>query len=158
VFTDAINGDMHMALQEGLPAPGLGGELVRTISSISLRNGQLIALLKLKGTGVTDDNSTVLLGMNAGGSTPLLRTGPSAFGSPITKITVLSPPKGSAGHGRWQANNRVVARVVLGDGRVVLVSVLNNGAVSTLLATDQDAAGLGAKWSSFGFPGVAQTA
>jgi hypothetical protein len=37
---------------------------------------------------------------------------------------------------------------------VVLVSVLNNGAVSTLLATDQDAAGLGAKWSSFGFPAV----
>ena len=168
VFTDAINGDMHMALQEGVPVPGLAGELVRTISSVSLRNGQLVALLKLKGTGVTDANSTVLLGMNAGGGTQLLRTGPvpglAVGGQPasaITKITVLSPPRGSAGHGRWQGTGRVVARVVLEDGRVVVVSVTTAGAVSPLLFTDQDAAGLATlenpnpKWKSFGFPGVA---
>jgi len=50
VWTNAITAPLHLALRQGSDAPGLGaGTLIKSIVSISLRNGELVALVTLKG-------------------------------------------------------------------------------------------------------------
>ena len=167
VWTNALNGTLQLALQEGKQVPGLpDGTMLRSVSSISLRTGQLIALIKVGGKdgGVTKSNSTVLLGINAGGGTSLLRTGQMlTLGSdPETEIksmSVLNPAQGSPGYGRYHANGRVVARVALADKRTALLSVSTSGVVAPLLYTNQAAptVGTGAMWKTFGLPAIGTT-
>lgn len=162
VFTTAFNGTLQLALQQGTNYPALGaGVLVRAIASISLRNNQLVALVTLAGTGVTTANNVALLGINAGGTTLLLRSGQSvtagaAPASDVTRISVLNPALGSNGHGRSQADGRVVAKVSLKDGRTVLLNIANGGFTVPFLFTGQDATTIAAdaKWSTFGLPAI----
>lgn len=161
VFTNALNGTLHLALQQGTSVPVLGsGVLIRSIVSISLRNNELVALVSLSGTGVTSANNSALLGLNSGGATLLLRTGQSVTvgtvpASAIKQISVLNPALASAGHGRSQADGRVVAKVTLADKRSVVLSVTNAGVATPILFTGQDATvAVGAKWSTFGLPAI----
>src|SRR4029078_2360839 len=107
----------------------------------------------------TRGNSTVLLGLSAGGGTPLLRTGDAITvggdDSEIKSISVLTPAKGSPGQGRYHANSGVVARLTLADKRTVLVSVSNTGTITPLLFTGQTSTlTADAVWKTFGLPSV----
>ncbi len=162
VFTNALNGALHLALQQGTNVPVLGaGVLVRSIVSTSLRNNELVALVTLSGTGVTTTNNTALLGLSPGGATLLLRTGQTITvgalpASAITRISVLNPALASNGHGRSQADGRVVAKVTLADARTAVLNVTNGSTPTPILFTGQDATTIaaGAKWSTFGLPAV----
>ncbi len=126
--------------------------------SLSLRNNQLLALLKVSGP---KSSNAVLVGLNAANTgTVLLQTGQSVTvdgaDSTIKKITVLSPAKGFAGDGRWQGSTRSVARVELADKRTVIYSITTAGALTPVLFSDQDASAVtnGATWSKFGLPAI----
>ena len=157
VWTNTLNGTLGNVLQKGKQVPGLNaGELLNSVLSISLQSGQLVALITVKGTGVTGANNTVLYSRTMAGGTALLRTG-QAFtadgtASTIKKLSVFTPPKTSPGHGRYHGSLRTVANVTLADKRTVLASVTNAG-VPTAVATsgaDAPAVAMGAKWKSFG--------
>jgi len=161
LWTTAFDGTLQNVLQQGREVPGTDATLA-SISSVSLRNGELVALLKLNGA---KNINTVLVNIDTDATTPLLRTGQmltigDAPASKITSITVLSPAKGSPGHGRWQADPLAVARVELADGRLAVVRVQTAGAgtgtVTSLLVSGQEATGVasGAVWKGFGFPAV----
>jgi hypothetical protein len=162
VWTTLFTGALQLALQKGTQVPGLPqGTVLSSVISISARNSELIALIKVGGKegGVTKRNSTVLVGLTAGGGTSLLRTGDAITvggeESEIKSISVLTPAKGSPGQGRYQANSGVVARLTLADKRTVLVSVSNAGAVTPLLFTGQASTiANGGIWKTFGLPSV----
>ena len=163
VWTTLFTGTLQLALQKGTQVPGLPqGTMLSSVISISARNAQLLALIKVSGKegGVTRANSTVLLGLTSGGGTVLLRTGDAiTVGSDpeteIKSISVLTPAKISPGHGRYHANNGVVARLLLADKRGVLVHVGSTGTVTPLLVTGQSSTvATGAIWRSFGLPAV----
>ncbi len=165
VWTNLVTGTLHSVLQQGQEIPGIQPALkVKSITSISLRDASLLALIKVSGDDVNKANDTVLLRHSAAGNNVLLlRTG-EFLGSPdpeneIKGITVLSPAKGTPGQGRWHADNRVVARVTLADKRSVVVNVSLAGSVTPLLTSGAPATGLGtgAIWKSFGFPAVGGT-
>ncbi|MDB6174928.1 MAG: Fibronectin, type domain protein [Chthoniobacteraceae bacterium] len=146
VWVSAVNGDLTLALQQGvaITATGLNGELLKSVNSLSWRRGQLVALITVSGSGVKGPNSTVLLGYNVTtGGAKLLRTGDkltvNGTEAAIKTISVLSPAAGSAGQGRSQSNLSVVAKVTLDDKRTALVSVNTGGAVvvKSFLASDQ---------------------
>jgi hypothetical protein len=79
--------------------------------------------------------------------------------SKVASITTLTSAKGSAGHGRWQSNTRIAARVTLEDKRTVLVTIFGNGTGTPLLATGADAPlfGTGARLKTLGLPTVGTT-
>jgi hypothetical protein len=162
VWTTLFNGTLQLALQKGSQVPGLpDGTNLSSVLSISARNSQLIALIKVSGKdgGVNKGNSTVLLGLTAGGGTALLRTGDAITvggeESEIKSISVLTPAKGSPGQGRYHANSAVVAKLTLADKRTVLVNVSNAGMVTPLLFTGQASTiATDAVWKTFGLPSV----
>jgi hypothetical protein len=162
VWTTLFTGTLQLALQKGNQVPGLPqGTKLSSVFSISARNAQLIALLKVSGKegGVTRSNSTVLLGLTAGGGTSLLRTGDSLTvggdESEIRSINVLTPAKISPGQGRYQGDGNVVARLTLADKRTVLVSVSTAGVITPLLFTGQSSSITnGAVWRTFGLPAL----
>jgi hypothetical protein len=168
VWTTAFNlaGTLELALQSGKQVPGMEqGVLLRSISSISLRNGQLLALIKVSGksAGVTKANSTVLYGLSdIGIGFPLMRTGDeitvAAGEEPTTikSLTVFTPAKGSAGHGRYHGDLRAISRATLADKRSAILTALNNGTIVILTNTAKDASSMvaGAKWKNFGLPAI----
>ena len=164
VWTNAFDSTLTLALRGGQSVPGLtGGEMLKSIASLSLRDGALLALVKLTHANklavpVTSKNDTVLLLQTAAHTaTVLLRTSGAVTALPssvIKSITVLSPASGSPGHGRWQADGAFVGKVTLMDGRVVILTIDATGA-QTLLAVsggDGPSAVAGSKWASFGLP------
>jgi hypothetical protein len=141
------------------------GILLQSVSSISLVNGQLLALIKVSGkeADVTKANSTVLYALtDIGTGASLFRTGdPFMEGGDTTikSLSVFVPAKGSAGHGRYHSPFRAIARASLADKRTAIMGVNNNGTTKTVLSfTDGDASSItntqGAKWKSFGLPAV----
>lgn len=153
-WTNAFGDGLQVALREGSQAPSLeNGVLLKAVSSISLRDGALVSLLTLKtGVGnVTAANDTVLIRQtNATIAKILLRENDPLLGSFVKTISVLSPASGSPGHGRWQANDKCVAKVTLTDKRTVLVA-LDGNAVAVLLKTG-DQLSTGETWAKFGLP------
>jgi hypothetical protein len=135
--------------------------LLKSITNISLRDGYLVALITVKGAGVSGANSNVLLGMNAVGSGfELLRTSRNLMvdstTSAIKKISIFTPPKTAAGHGRYHGSGRVVATVTLADKRTAIVAVNNMGQPIAIGGSGGDAGSVisQAKWKSFGPPSV----
>lgn len=152
-----LSGTLTEALQVGAPVPGLPTAKVVTVMSLSLRNGELLALLKVSGPTAMN---TVLLGLDAGGNgTVLLRTGqPITVNQEVTTIktiTALTPSPTSPGDGRWQGDGRVVAKATLGDKAhtVALISIATDGTPTALLSTGQGAPG-GTTWKTFGLPAI----
>jgi hypothetical protein len=165
-----ISGALAADLKTDQELPGLTGAKVKSISSIGINGisgNQLIGLVKISGElggeKITKANDTVLVGVNTGGTTVLLRTGQDLTvdgeATTIKSITTLTAPKGSPGHGRWQNAFRVVARLLLADGRTAIASITEAGVVSTIAATGGDAGVVtsGAKWKTFGLPGTGTT-
>lgn len=160
VWTNAFGPAVELVLREGSDVPGLpAGARLKAVPSLSLRDGELLARVTLSASKgvVTAADDTVLLRMtSAGTATVLLREGSDYAGSKIKSFSVLSPALGSPGHGRWHANDVVVAKVVLFDGRTLLVKIAPAGTVTPLLSTADAATPVDpqAKWKSFGLPSV----
>ena len=163
VWTNAFGSALELVLRERSAVPGLpAGATLKSVQGISLRNGELLALLTLNlAPGVVKEgNDTVLLRMTApGAATVLLREGRELAGLPGTKVqtfSVLSPALGSPGHGRWHAGGLVVAKATLIDGRTLLVKIASDGTVTPLLSTADAATPVApdARWKAFGLPAV----
>jgi hypothetical protein len=161
VWTDAFGSSLELVLREGRDVPGLpAGAKLKAAPSLSVRNGELLALLTLNAAKnvVTAADDTVLLRMTAADTaTVLLRKGRELDGLPGSKIksfSVLSPALGSPGHGRWHADGGTLAKVVLFDGRTLLVKIAPGGAVTPLLSTADAATPVNtaARWKAFGLP------
>ncbi len=163
VWTNTFTGTLQLALQTGKQVPGLpAGVLLNSVTSISLRNFYLAALITVKGTGITGANKTVLLGMTSPTTGFKLLQG----GDPVTvdaqagtikSLSVYKPAKTSPGHGRYHGDLRFIASAVLADKRNVLLGVSNGGVVTPFLASGGAAANVanGAEWKSFGPPAIA---
>lgn len=168
VWTNAFNPDgvLELALQQGKQVPGMAqGIVLQSVSSISLVNGQLLALIKVAGkeADVTKANSAVLYGLtDIGTGAALLRAGEQFIGGGDTTIKSLSvfvPAKGSPGQGRYHSALRSVARATLADKRTAIIGVNTTGTTKTVLAfTDGSASSITntqeAKWKSFGLAAV----
>ena len=161
VWSDAFGPVLELVLREGDQAPGLpAGALLRSVTSLSLHDGELLALitLTLKAGVVTSLNDTALVRITGpfAGTLLLREDAPLTVGasapSAIRTITVFSPALASAGQGRWHGDAGVVAKVTLADRRTVLVKITPAGAATPMLATGGDVAG--STWSAFGLPGV----
>src|SRR5262249_36132250 len=141
VWTTTFNGDVQLALQVGKQVPGLAtGTLLKSVSSISLRDGYLAALVTLKGADVNPTNSTALIGLSSPAvGYELMRTGRmvTVDGTPSTvkKLSIYTPPKTSPGHGRYHGSVRLVATATLADKRTALFTVTTSGAFSELPVT-----------------------
>jgi hypothetical protein len=156
-----MSGALSLVLQQGSPVPGLPSANVSLIDSLSMRNGQLLALLKVSGPAPT---SSLLLGLDsAGNGTPLVRSGqPVMIGgnsTTVKSITALSPTVLSPGDGRWQGNANSVVKILAANKATAICSVGTGGNLTTLLYTGEAASGLvsGATWKSFGLPGIDPT-
>ena len=166
VWTNAFGSALELVLREGSAVPGLPvGATLKAISGISLRNGELLALLTLNvAPGVVKEkNDTALVRLTgAGAGTVLLREGRELAGLPGTKVqtfSVLSPALGSPGHGRWHAEGLVVAKATLFDGRTLLVKIAPDGIATPLLSTADAATPVAAeaRWKAFGLPAVCES-
>jgi hypothetical protein len=139
-------------LQMGKAVPGLTGVTLKKITSISLQNGSLAALI------TTSDRRTVFYRMSAADSgVALLQTGQDLEGSQVKKLSVYTPPKGSPGHGRYHGSTRLAALATLADKRTVFLNLSTSGVPLVLAATGGDAGivASGAQWKAFGPAGVA---
>lgn len=164
VYSNFVSGTLQQVLQQGKQVTGMAqGIVLQSVSSISLRNTQLVGLIKVAGksAGVTGANSTVLYGFTSLSGTELLRTGEDitlAEGDPTTikSLTVFTPPKGSAGQGRNHSVFRVLARATLADKRTVLLADTAADSITQLLYTGQTASAISgdATWKSFGLPAI----
>jgi hypothetical protein len=164
VWTNAFNpsGTLELALQQGEELPGQPGVILQSVSTISLRNTQLVALIKVRGSGISKANSTMiyhLVDINVGAA--LMQTGETSVmlegvEATVKSLTVFTPPKGSAGHGRYHGLARVIARATLDDKRTAIVTAQTNGTVAVLTGTGQSAGSMvdGATWKSFGLPSI----
>ncbi|RYD71353.1 MAG: hypothetical protein EOP84_25025 [Verrucomicrobiaceae bacterium] len=161
-----ITGTLARHLQQGQEIPGMAGIVLKSVSGISIRGTglttQLVVLASITGQDVGKTNNVVLLGVNVFGNvTKLLRTGEDELTvddveSQVTGVTTLTSAKGSTGHGRWQSDSRIAARVTLADKRTVLVTISGNGTVAPLVASGDDSAPFGNEttWKTLGLPTV----
>ena len=154
---------VRLLLRTGKEVPGFtGGERLGSITSISVRDGQLLALITLARTRglVTSSNDRVLLLLTGPGTgRVLVREGyplSSQEGATVRSFSVLQPASGSPGQGRWHGGDSVVASVRLSTGEVRLVAIDALGTVTTLLSTMQTFPSVdsSAQWKSFGLPSV----
>lgn len=167
LFSD-IGGTLTSVLQKGKPVPITGypsTTLVKAIKSISIRDGTLVVLLSLSGTGIDATNDSLLMGIRPGGNVQYLRTSQtiSALGinSAISKLSVLAPAPGSPDQGRWQATSSIVARAEFVSGAKAILSVTSAGVISGVVqsagALPTNTAVSGGKWASFGLPTMSST-
>jgi hypothetical protein len=174
VWTDLFSAPLsvRMLMVQGGAVPGLGGELLKSVTSLSLRDDALLVLLKLAsgtadGSTVRAKDDTALVRFTAADpATVLLRTGRELNGSAGTTVksfSVLQPAQGSVGQGRWQSDGFVVAKVTLASGETRIVSIDASGNVTSLLSTEDapEVAVAGfdpdAHWESFGLPSMGGT-
>lgn len=128
-----LGGTLHLALQKGKPVPGMTENLV-SVTSLSLVNGQLLALVKVAAPATSN---VALVAINAANSgTVIRRTGQAVtvngVQSTIKKLTVLTPPKTSPGDGRWHGAAATVVKATLADKRTAIFhSTLNPGELVT---------------------------
>jgi len=154
-----LGGTLHLALEQGTPLPGLNTANVVSVTSISLRNSQLLALVKVNGAA---NANQVLVGLNSANvGTVLLRTNQpvtvNSLSSTVKTMTVLAPSPSSAGDGRWQGDLDTVVKATLADKRTVIFSVSPAANLVPIFYTGQDAtaiAGSTDTWSTFGLPAV----
>lgn len=154
-----LGGNLHLALQQGTAVPGAGGPTLVSVTSISLRDAQLLAAIKVSGVATSN---TVLLSLDANNvGTVLLRTGPTnmvtvnGVQSSIKTLTVLTPTTTSPGDGRWNGDSYSLAKALLADGRTVIYKLSPDGTtVTPMLFSKGDASAVltNATWKTFGLP------
>jgi len=163
VWTDAFTGSLQCALQYNKQVPGMAsGVVLKSVTSISLRNGYLAALITVKGGDTNSKNATVLLGMSGKNTGYILIRSDAPVNvdgamSNIKKLSVYTPAKTSPGQGRYHGDNRLVATATLVDKRTVFLTAFPTGGFLPLAATKGAADNLvmGAKWKAFGPPATA---
>ncbi len=160
VWSDA-SGALSPVLQQGGAVPGLPGTNVSAIDSLSMRNGQLLALLKVSGPPAT---SSVLLGLDpSGNGTVLVRSGEGIMlggnATTVKTITALSPTVLSPGDGRWQGDGGSVVKILAANKATAICTVGTGGTLTPLIYSGEDASSVvpGAVWKSFGLPGIDPT-
>ncbi|MEA3211405.1 MAG: rhamnogalacturonan endolyase [Chthoniobacter sp.] len=155
--------EMRLLLREGGDVPGFAnGEKLKSVSSLSVRNGQLLAVVTLTpapNVVTAQDDSALLLLTGTQTGLVLLREGrplQTVPGSAIKSFSVLQPALGSPGQGRWQGENLVVAKVTLASGEVQIVKLAHDGLPTKLLSTADAATPVSAqaKWTGFGLPAM----
>ncbi len=154
-----LGGTLHLALQQGTPLPGLNSANLVSVMSISMRNSQLLALVKVNGAA---NANQVLLGLNSSNvGTVLLRTNQpvtvNSVSSTIKTMSVLAPSPSSAGDGRWHGDSETVVKAVLADKRTVIFKVSPTATLVPVFYSGQDASAItgGADtWNTFGLPTV----
>ena len=153
-------GSLRRAIAEGGTPPFLGGASVRQIVSFSIRDGEILALLTLSGSGVSPANNSALVRVAHDGNGVILARKGSPVGGGVTtnisRISALFPARGSEGHGRSHADTAFTAKLTLADRSEALVSYANDGTPSLLLASHGSAAAVatGARWAEFGLPAL----
>ena len=163
VWTNAFGSALELVLREGNDVPGLPpGAKLKAVSSLALRDGELLALLTLSASPgiVSPLNDAVLLRVTgAGTATVLLREGQLLAGIPGSRIrtfSVLRPSLTSEGQGRWHADGLALAKVDLYDGRTLLVKIASDGTATPLLANTDSAPQVDPqlRWRSFTLPAM----
>jgi hypothetical protein len=157
------DGSIEPVLSEGYALPGAlpTNITIRSITSFSLRDLEIIALVRLAGVGVNSGNDTALVHLQPSGNRLFARTGsPLNTGgvmTAISDITALGTSPGTEGHGRTHGDFRSVFRVTLSDGRQAIVDAVPvSGNPLTLLAiSDTQIAGAGT-YRTFGVPAISQ--
>lgn len=152
---------LSLALREGSPVDGLK---LKTISTISLRDGELLAsamLATAKGAATNADDEVVLRVTGTGSSIVLREGTPMDFAdgrpaSPVKTITLFAPANGSSGHGRAHADDGAAMRVTLADKRAAIIHVAADGSVAVSLGSGDAAEALGNTvfWETLGTPAV----
>ena len=152
-------GGLSRIVAEGGTLPALGTARISQIMSFSIRDGDLIALLKLRsGGGVNASNDTALVRIEPGGESTLLARKGSAIGGGDTTIvqgiSALSPALGSPGHGRTHADGGYLTKLRTSLRGEKIVSFAPDGTPDVLLSTGNNAPAIaaGAKWAKFGLP------
>ncbi|MDB6152285.1 MAG: peptidyl-prolyl cis-trans isomerase cyclophilin type [Chthoniobacteraceae bacterium] len=139
-------GSLAPVLREGEEIPGLGGLKLKSVTSVSLEDDALLALVKLLPMPglVTSANDTALVritGLQAGRL--LARTGAAFDGSLIKQISVFQPAARSPGQGRWSSGSDIVAKLTLADRRTVVATLHSDGTRAALLQTRSASQGSG---------------
>ena len=154
VWTDLF-GSLSPVLREGQPLPGLSPLRLKSVTSMSVTDDAVIALVRLLPLPgvVSSANDTALVRVTGANSAVLLaRTGTPVSNSIVKKITVLQPAPASAGQGRWHGTTEVLAKLTLADKRVILVKLGPSGTLTTLLQTNSASSGIAAALGSLGIP------
>jgi uncharacterized delta-60 repeat protein len=153
-----------LALREGSTFPGLpAGVILKTITGISLRDGELLAqatLAPARGL-VTPANDSVLLSFTPAGGSVLLREGLPVAGlqGAIASYETLRPAPGSGAQGRWHSDLGGIARLALPGKRSAIAQFATDGSVLSVLETGAAAptAGPTAYWAALGLPATITT-
>lgn len=154
VWTDLF-GALSVVIREGQPLPGLSPLRLKSVTSMSLTDDAIIALVRLLPLPgvVSSANDTALIRITGANSAVLLaRTGTPVANSIVRKLTVLQPAQASAGQGRWHASTDVLAKLTLADKRVILVKLGPSGSSTTLLQTNSASSGIAAALGTLGIP------
>ncbi len=154
VWTDLF-GSLVPVLREGSPVPGLGALKLKSVTSLSLSDDAVLALVKLVPLPglVTAANDTALVRITGAGVGQLLaRTGAGFQGSFIKRVSVLQPAPGSPGQGRWSGAAHTLAKLALANGKSAVVRIENAGPQIQLLQTGQGDPGV--KLSGLSLPAM----
>jgi cyclophilin family peptidyl-prolyl cis-trans isomerase len=159
VWTDLF-GTLEPVLRQGAAIPGNARLKVKSVTSISLVNDALLAMVTLQpGGGVvaklSDQALVRLTGRDV--AVVLARTNTSFERSRIVRISALQPAARSAGQGRWHSAKSTVAKLTLADGRSVVTRLNPNGSQVRLLQTRVHDPKLRARLATVGMPAVAGT-
>lgn len=137
--------DIRLILQKGSEVPGFtGDETLKSVSSLSVREGQLLALIKLnplRNVVTVRNDSALVLFTAADTATVLLQEGTNlggVAGDTIKSFSVLQPGIGSVGQGRWHSTNGILAKVTLQSGEVRIVKIAADGTVTEILSTTDE--------------------
>ncbi len=154
-----------LVLRKGTQIAGAPDNFIlQSVLSLSLRDGELLALVRLAPAGriVTAGTDTVLLRVTTAGATVLVREGdpltlvPGQDPSRIKTIASLLPATGSPGQGRWHGDGAAVAKVTVADGRQANLVFAADGSAARALSVGDGLPNLpdAALLTGFGLPGL----
>lgn len=135
VWTDVF-GSLTPVLRESAALPGFPDLKVKTVTSLSLQDDSIIALVKLVRVTrvITAANDTAIVRLTGPNTATLLaQTGTGFDNSTITQISFLQPATTSPGQGRWNGAAGAIAKLILLDRRTVIVRLADNDTPAPLL-------------------------
>jgi|GEM_PF-2354009 len=135
IWTDVF-GSLAPVLREGAALPGHPDLKVKTVTSLSLQDDSIVALVKLVrvARSVTATNDTAIVRLAGPDTATLLaQTGTGFDNSTITQISFLQPTTTSPGQGRWNGSAGAIAKFTLLDRRTAIVRLTDNGTPTRLL-------------------------
>ena len=154
-------GAFIQVLQEGHEV-GLGANiLLKTITSVSTRDGEIVAMVKLAGTGVAKGTDQAILrqtfdaNTSAVATSSLLRTGDVVDGKKVLAITAFQPGIASPGQGRTHADGGIVVRAKTDIAGDLIIAVEDDGTPHLRLSTVGITTLVAGPVTKIGLPGTA---